>query len=72
MPHGCRTSYSILPAGSFTRPITSALGVPYQDWCQVQAPVQPLPGTDTMLSAPVARMASTAAWAAAAQVSVGR
>ena len=48
-----------------------ALGVPYQFWSQLLAPVQALPGTRTKLLAPAERMAAMAALAAETHCSVG-
>ncbi len=48
-----------------------ALGVPYQFWSQLLAPVQALPGTSTRLVAPAVRMAEIALLAAVTHCSVG-
>src|SRR4051794_17268523 len=66
----CTSKTMFLP-GSTMPFITLALAVPYQVCCQLWAPVQALPGTVTALLAPAARIAASAALAAASHCSVG-
>src|SRR6476646_4242894 len=65
------TSKAKFCAGSTMLSMAVELGVPYQVADQVQAPVQPLPGTRIRLLAPAARMAEMAALLAETHCSVG-